>query len=86
MQASWLNLELSLIRRAAAIECELEQMEGKLSLGETVDLDAFSRSASHLRRILESPILKSRKQNNTSSSSFWAAAASFQPQQKEPPA
>jgi hypothetical protein len=45
--------EKSLIRRASAIECELEQMEGRLSRGEQVDLDAFTRAASHLRRILE---------------------------------
>ena len=43
----------SLIRRAAAIECELELLEGRLSLGQPVDLDVFTRSASHLRRILE---------------------------------
>lgn len=43
----------SLIRRAAAIECELELMEGRLSLGEPVDLDLFTRSSSHLRRLLE---------------------------------
>jgi hypothetical protein len=45
--------QLSLIKRASAIECELEQAEGRLSLGESVDLDAFTRAASHLRRILE---------------------------------
>jgi hypothetical protein len=45
--------QLSLIRRASAIELELEQMEGKLSLGEPVDLDVFTRSASHLRRLFE---------------------------------
>src|SRR5471030_1079261 len=45
--------EKSLIRRASAIECELEQMEGRLSRGENVDLDGFTRAASHLRRILE---------------------------------
>src|SRR5260221_5206640 len=46
--------QLSLIKRASAIECELEQQEGKLSLGETINMDCFTRSASHLRRILES--------------------------------
>jgi hypothetical protein len=46
--------ELSLIRRAAAIECELEALEGRLSRGEPVDLDSFGRGASHLRRLLES--------------------------------
>lgn len=43
----------SLIRRVATIEIELEQLEGKLSKGEAVDLDAYTRAAGHLRRILE---------------------------------
>ena len=43
----------SLVRRASAIECELELMEGELSKGCDVDLDKFTRSSSHLRRILE---------------------------------
>jgi hypothetical protein len=50
--------QLSLIRRASAIEVELEQMEGKLSLGRPVDLDVFTRSASHLRRLWETLGLK----------------------------
>jgi hypothetical protein len=29
-------------------------MEGRMSLGEEVDLDRYGRAASHLRRILES--------------------------------
>jgi hypothetical protein len=45
--------QLSLIRRCAAIQCELERMEAKLSRGEEVDLDVFTRTASHLRRIFE---------------------------------
>jgi hypothetical protein len=45
--------QASLIRRAAAIECELELMEGRLSRGEEIDIDKFTRSASHLRRIFE---------------------------------
>jgi hypothetical protein len=45
--------ELSLIKRASAIEVELEFFEGRLSRGESIDLDLFTRSASHLRRILE---------------------------------
>jgi hypothetical protein len=43
----------SLVRRVATIEIELEQLEGKLSKGEAVDLDGYTRAASHLRRILE---------------------------------
>jgi hypothetical protein len=45
--------KLSLIKRASAIELELEQAEGKLSMGEAVDLDSFTRAASHLRRLFE---------------------------------
>jgi hypothetical protein len=47
------SAQLSLIRRASAIEVELEQQEGQLSRGEPVDLDKFARAASHLRRIHE---------------------------------
>jgi hypothetical protein len=46
--------QFALCKRAAALECELEQLEGRLSLGEQVDLDRYGRAASHLRRILES--------------------------------
>jgi hypothetical protein len=45
--------QLSLIRRASAIELELEQAEGRLSMGEQVDLDTFGRATSHLRRLFE---------------------------------
>ena len=45
--------QLSLCRRASALECELEQMEGRLSMGEEIDLDVFARAASHLRRLFE---------------------------------
>lgn len=45
--------QLSLIRRVATIEIELEAAEGRLSKGEDVDLDAYTRASGHLRRILE---------------------------------
>jgi hypothetical protein len=44
---------LALIKRAAGLECELEQLEGRMSLGENVDLDLYGRAAGQLRRILE---------------------------------
>jgi hypothetical protein len=44
--------QLSLCKRAAAIETELEMAEGRLSLGLTADLDQYGRLAD-LRRILE---------------------------------
>jgi hypothetical protein len=43
----------SLIRRAASIECELERLDARLSVGETIGLDEYGRAASHLRRIFE---------------------------------
>ena len=46
--------QLALCKRAAGLECELEQMEGRMSQGIEVDLDRYGRAASHLRRILES--------------------------------
>jgi hypothetical protein len=46
--------QFALCKRAAGLECELEQMEGRLSLGEAVDLDSYGRASSHLRRLLES--------------------------------
>jgi hypothetical protein len=52
--------QLSLIRRASAIELELEQAEGKLSMGEEVDLDRFTRAAGHLRRLFETLGLERR--------------------------
>ena len=46
--------QFALCKRAAGLECELEQMEGRMSQGIEVDLDRYGRAASHLRRILES--------------------------------
>src|SRR4029077_20245971 len=45
--------QFSLIRRAAAIECELERLDARLSAGEPVDLDSYGRCAGHLRRLFE---------------------------------
>jgi hypothetical protein len=43
----------SLIKRASTIEIELEQIEGRLSLGRAADLGEYATAASHLRRIFE---------------------------------
>jgi hypothetical protein len=45
--------QLSLVRRAAAIECELERLDALLSTGAEVNLDSYGRAASHLRRLFE---------------------------------
>jgi hypothetical protein len=46
--------QLSLIRRGACLEVELERLEGELANGGDVNLDVYGRSANSLRRILES--------------------------------
>jgi hypothetical protein len=46
---------ISLCRRVAAIEAQLEQMEAQMSEGDLkVDLDLYNRLAGNLRRMLES--------------------------------
>jgi hypothetical protein len=45
--------QLSLIRRACSIECELERLDARLSVGEEVNLGEYGRAASHLRRLFE---------------------------------
>jgi hypothetical protein len=45
--------QLSLIRRASAIECELERLDALLSVGEEINLDEYGRATSHLRRLFE---------------------------------
>ena len=45
--------KLALIRHSAALALELEQMEGRLSQGDEINLDSYGRAASHLRRLLE---------------------------------
>jgi hypothetical protein len=69
----------SLIRRASAIECELERLEGRLSLGQSIDLDCFTRTASHLRRIFETLGVERKPRDVTPKLSTYLA-------QKDPPA
>ncbi|CAJ0869658.1 hypothetical protein AMST5_02157 [freshwater sediment metagenome] len=45
--------QLSLIRRASALEVTLERFELDMAEGRDVDLDLYARAAGHLRRILE---------------------------------
>jgi hypothetical protein len=45
--------ELSLIRRASALECELEGMEAKMSQGEQVNLELYGRLTDRLGRTLQ---------------------------------
>jgi hypothetical protein len=68
--------QLSLIRRASAIECELERLDAALSLGEAVDLDSYGRATSHLRRLFEVLGLQRRAREIVPSLSEYLAQAS----------
>jgi hypothetical protein len=45
--------QLSICRRASAMECELEAMEARLSAGQPVDTDAYGRLCGRLCRLIE---------------------------------
>jgi hypothetical protein len=45
--------KISLIKRVSTLELECEQAEGKLSMGEEIDLDLYQRMLNTLRRALE---------------------------------
>jgi hypothetical protein len=62
--------QLSLVRRAAALACELEQMEAGMSQGAEVNLDSFGRAASHLRRIYEAIGLRRQARDVTPGSAL----------------
>ncbi len=66
--------QISLVKRAATIEVELEGLEGKLSKGEDIDLDAFTRAAGHLRRILETLGIKRAPRDVTPSLAEYLAS------------
>jgi hypothetical protein len=45
--------QLSICRRASAIECELEAMEGRMSAGASIDIGVYARLTGVLARLLE---------------------------------
>jgi hypothetical protein len=47
------EFQLGLISTCATLRCELEKLEGRLSVGEAVDLDQFGRLVGHYRRCCE---------------------------------
>jgi hypothetical protein len=45
--------QISICRRAAAIECELESMEGRMSASQPIDIAVYARLTGVLCRLLE---------------------------------
>jgi hypothetical protein len=63
-ESSLSEFQLGLCDTAATLRCELERMEGKLSLGETIDTDAYGRIAGHYRRIAATLGIERRSMRN----------------------
>jgi hypothetical protein len=59
------EFQLGLVGTAATLRCELEKLEGRLSVGEAVDLDQFGRLAGHYRRIVETLGIERRAKDVT---------------------
>ena len=55
------QFQMDLVATCASLRCELEKLEGKLSLGEDINLDVFGRLAGHYRRICEALGIERRK-------------------------
>jgi hypothetical protein len=52
--------QISICRRSAAIECELEAMEGRMSAGQPLDVSQYARLTGVLCRLLELVGIKGR--------------------------
>jgi hypothetical protein len=63
---------LGLIRQATSLECELERLQARLSRGEEVNLEAFARTAGHLRRLWETLGLERRAKEVNDMNAFLA--------------
>jgi hypothetical protein len=57
-QAVLSEAEISLVKRVSTLEIECEQAEGRLSMGQEVDLDLYQRMLNSLRRALETIDIK----------------------------
>src|SRR5450759_1345103 len=59
------EFQLGLVGTAATMRCELERLEGRLSLGEAVDNERYGRIAGHYRRIVETLGIERRARDVT---------------------
>jgi hypothetical protein len=59
------DAQISLIKRAATLEAELERLDAMLSRGELVNLDEYGRATSHLRRLFETLGIERRAKDIT---------------------
>jgi hypothetical protein len=63
-EASLSEFQLGLIDTAATLRCELERMEGQLSMGNVIDMDMYARIAGHYSRIAVKLGIEKRSMKN----------------------
>jgi hypothetical protein len=66
-EASLSEFQLGLVGTAATMRCELERLEGRLSVGDAIDTDMYGRIAGHYRRIVETLGIERRTRDVTPS-------------------
>ena len=72
-EGSLSEFQLGLVGTAATLRCELERLEGQLSLGEPIDTDQYGRIAGHYRRVVETLGIERRTRDVTPTLSDIAA-------------
>lgn len=70
------EFQLGLVGTAATMRCELERLEGRLSVGEAIDTDMYGRIAGHYRRICETLGIERRQRVLPSVADYVAHATS----------
>ncbi len=74
-EGSLSEFQLGLVGTAATMRCELERLEGRLSVGEAIDTDMYGRIAGHYRRICETLGIERRQRDVTPSVADYVANA-----------
>jgi hypothetical protein len=59
------EFQLSLIATGGTLRLELERMEGRMSMGEDVDVDMYARVSGHFRRICETLGIERKRRDLT---------------------
>ena len=59
------EFQYGLLGTAATLRCELERLEGLLSMGQSIDTDLYGRIAGHYRRIAETLGIERRTRDIT---------------------
>ena len=67
------EFQLGLVGTAATLRCELERLEGQLSLGGAIDTDLYGRIAGHYRRICSELGIERRQRDVTPSVADYVA-------------